>query len=459
MSKSANLAHLVLPIIIIYCLFFLVSFYIIDPDFGWHLKSGEYIAHEGLPRTDIFTYTAQDFPWVNHEWLGDLITYLIYERGGYALLALFSAFLWTGALILAPGRFLPWPVYFLAAAAISPFVGIRPMAWSVMLLVLLVRFLRRPPNRVNFTLIPLLFLAWANLHGSFTLGLLILAGRVLIQKRFANFLILLLSLFATFINPYGYGVYQEVFRTASDSSLKWLINEWMPLNLPWPSALYFLAFSCFFLLEEKKRVRSLFTLPGFLFALALSAIRHAPYFILLSLSRLDQYARHLSRHLQQAARPARTPHAIQFLISVASVYAGFIFFSAILMFNVRSEIYPEAIIAFLRENPCSGNLFNDYSLGGYLIWQLPGRAVYIDGRMPSWENGNGRFLQRHRRVYTDREFRRQEFTKYSIKCALLEIPRISKKSAHDPVLSTQLENEGWKIILQDKKYGLLINPD
>jgi hypothetical protein len=42
---------------------------------------------------------------------------------------------------------------------------------------------------------------------------------------------------------------------------------------------------------------------------------------------------------------------------------------------------PNQIIQHLKTNPCQGNLFHHYNLGGYLIWQLPETKVYVDGRM------------------------------------------------------------------------------
>ena len=46
--------------------------------------------------------------------------------------------------------------------------------------------------------------------------------------------------------------------------------------------------------------------------------------------------------------------------------------------------YPDKAVSFLKTLPLSENLFNNYGWGGYLIWKLPERKVFIDGRMPSW---------------------------------------------------------------------------
>ena len=41
----------------------------VDPDFWWHLRTGELIVTSGLPSTDPFSWTAGGTAWVMHEWL------------------------------------------------------------------------------------------------------------------------------------------------------------------------------------------------------------------------------------------------------------------------------------------------------------------------------------------------------------------------------------------------------
>src|SRR4051812_10798096 len=59
----------------------------LDPDFGWHLQSGRYILAHGIPAHDIFTYTASNFAWINHEWLSDLLIVGLVALGGYTAVA------------------------------------------------------------------------------------------------------------------------------------------------------------------------------------------------------------------------------------------------------------------------------------------------------------------------------------------------------------------------------------
>src|SRR5208283_4709807 len=47
-----------------------------DPDIGWHLRTGQWIAATGhVPRFDPFSFTRAGHAWVAHEWLSEVIFY------------------------------------------------------------------------------------------------------------------------------------------------------------------------------------------------------------------------------------------------------------------------------------------------------------------------------------------------------------------------------------------------
>ena len=62
-----------------------------DPDLWGHLKFGEAAwVQKALPSTDPYSYTAQGLPWINHEWLAEIIYYLIYTALGSTGLLIFK---------------------------------------------------------------------------------------------------------------------------------------------------------------------------------------------------------------------------------------------------------------------------------------------------------------------------------------------------------------------------------
>src|ERR1044072_9756427 len=69
--------------------FFLASRPLTDGDFWWHLKTGEYILRNfSIPRVDFYSFTTPGKPWVAHEWLSEVIFYLVYSRAGFNTLIL-----------------------------------------------------------------------------------------------------------------------------------------------------------------------------------------------------------------------------------------------------------------------------------------------------------------------------------------------------------------------------------
>src|SRR3569832_1875088 len=64
--------------------FLLASRPLSDGDFWWHLKTGEYIVKNlTIPRIDFYSFTVPGKHWVAHEWLSEVIFYLVYTRAGF----------------------------------------------------------------------------------------------------------------------------------------------------------------------------------------------------------------------------------------------------------------------------------------------------------------------------------------------------------------------------------------
>src|SRR5678815_1439095 len=78
--------------------FLLASRPLSDGDFWWHLKTGEYIVRNlTIPRIDFYSFTVSGKHWVAHEWLSEVIFYLVYTRAGFNTLI----FIFTVLTVLA----------------------------------------------------------------------------------------------------------------------------------------------------------------------------------------------------------------------------------------------------------------------------------------------------------------------------------------------------------------------
>jgi hypothetical protein len=214
-----------------------------DGGTGWHVRNGqEILSTHVLPRTDPFSSTMSGKPWYAWEWMYDAVIGGIYNAVGLNGVVFFSAFLiaLTFALLfrlqLVRGtNLLVAIVFFLLAASASTIHFLaRPhiITWLFTLVWLEVLDTnggedRRGRERILFWL-PCLMLLWANLHGGFLMGFVLLgiylvaAGirvvacgdvqmKTAARKRVRMLVVItLLSFGASLVNPYGYRLYSHL---------------------------------------------------------------------------------------------------------------------------------------------------------------------------------------------------------------------------------------------------------
>src|SRR6185437_9442720 len=138
------------------------------------------VATHHVPHRDIFSYTRFVQPWIAHEWLSEVLLYLIFRVTGWAGLIV------TFALVIAATFFLLYRqcagkpyvaglIVALGAVATIPSWGVRPQMLSLVLAAIFLGLLgkaeRAGPNELRFLWwMPPLLLLWVNLHGGFLLG-------------------------------------------------------------------------------------------------------------------------------------------------------------------------------------------------------------------------------------------------------------------------------------------------
>lgn len=154
-------------------------------DLWGHLDFGRWIAqHQSLPAIDPFAATPSNIPFVPSAWLAQLLGYLTIETFGLDGLVLAHAGLLTLAcgLMVAALRTRGVPMAWAVAGGVAyyllalPIVGtIRPQLFGMVgmpLVFLAVGQLAK--SRWPLAWLPIVFLLWANLHGSFVMGLAVL---------------------------------------------------------------------------------------------------------------------------------------------------------------------------------------------------------------------------------------------------------------------------------------------
>ena len=142
-------------------------------DTWWQLRAGEWTWEAGRPMLrDEFTHTVEGQPWPNHEWLSNLLFFLVYKAGGLPLLTALCA----AAVTLAWGlvfRLTRGPVILRVALTgagallSSPAWCLRPQVLTLAMVAITLTLL---VERRRLWLLPVLFVLWANLHGAVALG-------------------------------------------------------------------------------------------------------------------------------------------------------------------------------------------------------------------------------------------------------------------------------------------------
>jgi hypothetical protein len=382
----------------LWTIFFGIAYNTIDPDFGWHLRVGRLLWQEGIPKTDPFSYTMPSFQWVDHGRLTDMAIARVYDVSGFFGLSVISASLTILALGIAIPVGLWWWSFVPLMLGAGVFVtrsGIRPQIedWLILAILMRVVFNRQLWLKRRW-LVPLGFALWANLHGGFVMGLGVMSMAVVLhwwEKRklvFKDFAVIILSILATLINPYGTGLWHEVWLTLSDSHLRSSISEWMPFYTKVELGMWLLTAMIFAVVKTKFHLFSFsrMVVLAVLFLAGLSSLRNAPLYILVAAPMVAEWMKSLWDSLKNNAEAMRR----------AKIFYGILLVIAFAVFAVESGVpfwkittgrwirYPEAAVQYINNNKFEGRLFSSYGWGGYLIWKLPNEKVFIDGRMPSW---------------------------------------------------------------------------
>lgn len=340
-----------------------------DPDFWWHLRAGKLIWEtRAVPHADVFSATFAGREWVAHEWLSEVLMYLVHQSLGYAGLVVcfalvISAAMWIAYRRCAAAARHPYVAGFallLGALAASPTWGARPQMFSFLFaavfLALLDDYAAGRSRRAVWWLVPLTAL-WANMHAGFALGLALVAltvvglfldcwssgdesdeslgvgsdagrsfdgsegrslGRACDGQSLWRRVRTLVSVFAACVlavalNPNGVRLYLYPFETLTSRAMMKYINEWFSPDFHEPmfqplALLLFATFAAMVLSRVRVRPSSLLLLAATGY-MALRSGRNVPFFALAAMPLLAEHAwKWLTRQRWGAwlARPERS---------------------------------------------------------------------------------------------------------------------------------------------------------
>jgi hypothetical protein len=401
-------------------LFFMTLRPIADPDFWWHLKTGELIFHShSIPYSDPFSFPKMGAHWITHEWLTELLMYSIFIVGGYGSLIFLFSLIITGAFLVTYLRcsaetkpYIAGFVLLVGAIATAPTWGVRPQMISLLFTSVFLYLLDRHCQKNSYMELlplPILTLVWVNLHAGYLLGLAIiglhivgrlvgiLIGELINRTRKENIHPLYpilslcvcfgLCLLATLVNPNGIQILIYPFQTLTSPSMQKLIQEWFSPDfhqLIWqPLAFFFMALIGIGMISKKTITFENVLLSVVFGYAALRSMRNIPIFILVTIPILSEQLNSLISipiEKQVGSRSLRWIMPILLLTVFSLLGARFI---EVIHDQARNEAetFPKAAVDWLIENKQHENVFNTYGWGGYLIWRtFPQYRVYIDGR-------------------------------------------------------------------------------
>ncbi|MBL0170960.1 MAG: hypothetical protein IPP90_09545 [Gemmatimonadaceae bacterium] len=216
-------------------------------DLAYHLRAGAMMLDTGrLLRTDPFTFTAVGVPWIDQQWLSQVVLAQVFHTGGWLALALTRSAL--SAIVLASVfatcraqgaavRRAAW-LTLGSAMLLLPALQLRPQLFGLTcfsLVLWLVADRRAHPGRL-WWLVPLV-LVWANLHGTFFLavgliGLAWLDDRHQQQATAPRLVMVGLAVIAaSLVNPFGTRVWRYVWELSSNPSVRGMVTEWQPTSI------------------------------------------------------------------------------------------------------------------------------------------------------------------------------------------------------------------------------------
>ncbi|MCA9076116.1 MAG: hypothetical protein KDA93_13895 [Planctomycetaceae bacterium] len=389
-------------------------------DIWGHLSYGRWIWEHGrLPDVEPLMPLSIGITYVDTAWLSQLIGYgLCRQFGVAALQMLYAASITFTCVLLLSGvlrksqRWIGAGVIALLTFAIVDYqqlLIVRPQLFGLVAFVGLFTLLTTSRWRTAWWfVVPAIFVLWANLHGSFIVGLGLLAvmcaghaidvflrtrnWKAITASRTVRRLFVLteVSAVAVLLNPYGIGLYGEVFAVAGNANVHDLI-EWDPLTLRMSqgkaAALCALAVMFVYRLSPR-RVRSNEVL--LLVGLGVAAMWSSRMILWWAPVAAYFLAIHSAATFRRKPETAPEPSPRSGKWSVVTIGLAWIFFAytpfgltllhgqpkspeerARKFAKSTSMQTPIALTGYLHRHPPQGLVLNTYEWGDYLLWAGP----------------------------------------------------------------------------------------
>ena len=428
-----------------------------DLDLWLHLRMGWWICHHGfVPSYDVLSCTIAGKPWVNHEWLFQVLVYQVQKSFGFdgliSMQSLVVGLTFVILLFLGYSRERQWLTVFTLLMVLLVYQSrftIRPDIFSLLFFVLYIYILSLHINkRWSVYALVVLQVLWSNMHGFFFFGPLLVGvgvfsefikrrlplpyewntvGRLSDEEYSSLKVILPLLMLACCVNPLTFkGAWYPVsvfFHLAGDNKIffEHIVELQKPIvasniftdRYSYYKALILISAFSFVFNRRKIDISSLLVWAIFL-GFSLAAVRNLVYFAVtayivfmvnvISLS----WENLVPLRFSSVKFKYMTGIAAKFLLifwmfnfSLQMAGNGYFDFDNYNrkseFFGVSKRVYPYKAVDFLLREHIKGNFFNDFNSGAYLVGRVsPDIKVFIDGRTEVY---GAKFFETYQKVW------------------------------------------------------------
>ncbi len=483
-----------------------------DDDVFWHLATGRYIVQtHQVPSTDIFGYVTQGQVWMPFEWGWDVLTYGLYNIGGYTALSVFRTLIF---LIIFYLFFIILRKFGVSYTLIFIFLllltfGIidrltpRPHIISLLFFTILLyiiinyKYFRRDNYKILF-FIPLLFLIWANMHmgiiaGLFLMGIFVVS-EIIIYFKPASFsskdipplnkkellrliIIFVISISVMFINPNSFATYLYAYEHTKMKMLE-TINEWRsPFDSMFGGGFVTDIYKIFLfggvlVLYYAYKKKDLFAAIVFIgFAIySVRAVRFTVDYILiitifLALAVSFIITNFKNQGLKNFFNSSLVPKLLMealllfFIINTPNdkLYLDYLKYYRVTGFGINSDFIPTQMFDFMKENNITSigaKPFNHFGSGGFLVWSFPESKNFIDSR-----NLNDEIFNEYNTIVAKKTGFENKLKSYDIDYSLYLAPDLVRapQEMEQTIISYFSKHpDDWKLVFWDDKSFLFI---
>ncbi len=439
---------------------------LVDPDIWWHLADARFLfgTHHFI-QTDPYAFTVAGQRWLNWEWLAELPFWF-----GYKSMGLRGIYLVTWLALGANVLFIYWRGYLASrhsgaafwAAGVGLFLmtvnaGPRTIAFAYLAMSAEMAILEAAERGKKHLLwlLPPLFCAWINLHGTWFIGINLLTLYILCgifhvklgvfdQEAFTPkdrnrlFAVLGASLAVLLVNPYGWRLLWNPLDMILNQKVSVAtITEWQPLNLSSLEGRGALVAIGLMVIANCIRGRKwkIYEL-AIVFLAWYAAFSHHRFTYLAAILTTPMLARDIERSFCTESDEKTIPAMNALMVAGAIVVMVLMFPSENTLKDMLAKMFPLQTIAQVQP---TWRTFNWDYVGGMMDFES--KPNFMDSRFDSFEHHG--VMQDEGRI-TDLDDSFELLSKYRIDHVLLkEETGLSYVLQHTP---------GWRVAMREKAW-------